>query len=429
MRRRRLLFVSPQFLFPLDAGGKIRTVNILRGLKGGEFEVTLLSPAAAAADGWSDEIARLADKFMAWPDPTRGMSGSSRRWLSVLHALPVTVAADLSRAASTLVQHELSRRFDVVVMDYVHAAIYKPPVCLTPSICLTHNVEAEILRRHAVVDRRPLMRLLWRHQCDKMERFERKALANFEIVVAISDRDAGIFRDDYGLANIRSIPTAVDLDYYQFSAPTRAVPIDPLIVFTGGMDSRANVNGVEWLVEHVWPRIAATLPRARGIIVGRNPPEALVARVRALGYNIRFTGFVDDVRPHMRGADIAVIPLLVGGGTRIKAYEAMAMGIPVVSTTLGVEGLPVRDGEHLIIADEAQAFADGVLGLILNPEQRTTLAASARSLVEENFGAGRVARLFERICLDVATNQTAMLDGESRLGDPPGPVANRQRSG
>jgi glycosyltransferase involved in cell wall biosynthesis len=316
--------------------------------------------------------------------------------------LPVTVAVDLSRAASPLVRRELAGRYDVVVIDYVHAAIFKPAECPTPSVCLTHNVEAEILARHAAAAGHAIMRLLWRSQHRKMRRFERAALTEFDVVVAISERDARLFRDEYGLSRVATIPTGVDLDYFQFSAPAGSVAAEPLVAFTGSMDSRANVNGVEWFIDRVWPRIAAAQPRARCVIVGKNPPESLVVRARSAARNIEFTGFVDDVRPHMRSADVSVIPLLVGGGTRIKAYEAMAMGIPIVSTTLGVEGLPLCHGKHLLVADEAEAFADRVVELIANPALRGAIAESARRLVEENFGAARVAQIFERICLDAA---------------------------
>ena len=408
MSRRRLLFVSPQFLFPLDAGGKIRTANILRGMKGRAFEITLLSPAVAGnSDTWRDELDGVADRFVGWPDPTKGWRGKVQRLSSVLHPLPVTVAVDLSRAASALVRRELAQGYDVVVFDYVHAAIFKPTVCATPSVCLTHNVEAEILARHGSIDSRAYMRLLWQSQHGKMERFERAALAGFDVVVAISERDAQMFRDDYGLGNVRDIPTAVDLDFFPYEAPAAAIAEEPLVSFTGSMNSRANVNGIEWFIDRIWPRIAAAQPRAHCVVVGKNPPDSLVARARDAGHRIEFTGFVDDVRPHMRGADVSVIPLLVGGGTRIKAYEAMAMGIPIVSTTLGIEGLPVRDGEHLCLADEPDAFADRILELIGDPARRGRIAAAARQLVEENFGAARVARIFEDICRDAAGERHA----------------------
>ncbi len=408
MSRRRLLFVSPQFLFPTDAGGKIRTANILRGMKGREFDITLVSPAVAgAAEAWRNEIAKVADHYATWPDPTKGLSGKLRRILSVLHRLPVTVAVDVSRAGCALVGRALADRFDVVVFDYVHSAIFKPARCPTPSVCLTHNVEAEILLRHANVERRAAMRLLWRSQHAKMQRFERKALAGFDVVVAVSERDARMFRDEYGLSNVASIPTGVDLDYFGYAEPSGTVADRPLVVFTGSMDSRANVNGVEWFIDAIWPRVAKAHPGARCVIVGKNPPEMLVLRARAGGHDITFTGFVDDVRPYMRGADVAVIPLLVGGGTRIKAYEAMAMGVPIVSTALGVEGLPVQDGEHLLVSDDAVGFGDRVVELITKPERRLAIAAAARRLVEENFGAAGVAERFEGICLDAIENHAA----------------------
>src|SRR5262249_3412649 len=156
-----------------------RTANILRGMKGGEFEITLLSPARAGAEAWAAEIATVCDRFFAWPDPTEGARGKLQRLSSVAHPLPVTVAGDLSPAAAALVRRELAAGYDAVVFDYVHAAIFKPAACATPTLCLTHNVEAEILKRHAEVEENAAMRMLWRSQHRKMTRFERQALAGF----------------------------------------------------------------------------------------------------------------------------------------------------------------------------------------------------------------------------------------------------------
>ena len=146
----------------------------------------------------------------------------------------------------------------------------------------------------------------------------------------------------------------------------------------------------------MWPALVAVRPAARLLVVGRNPPESLV---RAAPPGVRFTGTVDDIRPHVATAHLAVIPLNVGSGTRIKAFEAMAMGRPVVSTTIGVEGLDVVPGEHLLIADDPAAFIAAILRLLDDSALRISLAANARALIEEKFSWAHVARQFEAVCL------------------------------
>jgi glycosyltransferase involved in cell wall biosynthesis len=171
------------------------------------------------------------------------------------------------------------------------------------------------------------------------------------------------------------------------------------VVFTGAMDWMANIDGIEFLMDAVWPTVSRARPRARCVIVGRSPPQALVerARIRRLGWE--FTDFVDDVRPFVQNAHVYVIPLRVGGGTRIKVYEAMAMGCPVVSTRIGVEGLPVERDRHFLEADSADSMAVAILSLLDNHEHRVRLSRQARKFVEENMSARRTAQVFEQICL------------------------------
>ena len=140
-------------------------------------------------------------------------------------------------------------------------------------------------------------------------------------------------------------------------------------------------------------------PRLRAVIIGRDPPASLAEKVRVRGLDVRLTGFVDDIRPYVAGANVYVIPLFVGSGTRIKAFEAMAMGRPVVSTTLGVEGLDVTDGVDFLRADNADEFAARILGLLTDASMRARIAGAARRLVEERFSWSRVADQFEAICL------------------------------
>lgn len=395
--RPKLAFISPVFLFPADTGGRIRTTNVLRGLKGGAFEVTLVAPADAAQQvRWATQITTLCDRFMPWePAPPRPRW---RRAIDLLGNLPVNVAADRTRQALDAVRVALADGgFDVAVFDFAHAAVLRPKHIDAATVCFTHNVEAEIFERHATQARNVAMRSVWRSQARKMQRFEATMLPQFTAVVAVSERDASAFRQRCGIAAPSVIPTGVDLDYFA-SQPKASDPAAPTLVFTGSMDWAANIDGITYFLQAIWPLVIARVPQARFTVVGRNPPPALVERGRAAG-GVSFTGLVDDVRPFVRSADVFVIPLRVGGGTRIKAYEAIAMGRPVVSTAVGIEGLSLQSDEHFLQRDDAAGFADAVVELLRDPVRAAEMAQRARRFVEARFGHEAVAAVFERACL------------------------------
>jgi polysaccharide biosynthesis protein PslH len=397
--RPRLAFVSPSFLFPNDTGGRIRTTNVLRGLKDGAFEVTLIGPANAQEQlEWSRQLRTVCDSFVAWKPKSH-----RQRWqraLDLLDALPVNVVADRTVSGVQTVRRSLAQgRFDVVVFDFVHAAVLRPDGMDGATVCFTHNVEAEIFARHAEQASNPLMRRIWKSQHAKMRRFEREALRGFTSVVAVSERDGAQLRSQCGLSSVATIPTGVDLDFFGY-AP--GPPVDsrhpPTVVFTGSMDWDANVDGVRHFLAEAWPLIRAERPEAQFIIVGRKPPAALVEQAKALR-GVRCTGFVDDVRLYVQAAHAFVIPLRVGGGTRIKAFEAMAMGCPVVSTSIGIEGLDVAPDRHFLLCDDAPAQARAILTLFRDAALRQELAQRARECVENRFGHRVAAQAFERVCL------------------------------
>jgi polysaccharide biosynthesis protein PslH len=397
--RPRLLFVSPRFLLPVDSGGKIRTTQILRGMKGGAFEIVLASPAPVARTPYAEELATLCDRFVGWPEPARGPLFNLTRLRHVLSKLPIPVATEASRAATTTLGQELAQRPDVALFDFVHAAVWAPPELAAPSVMFTHNVEAEIFARHAQVSADPLRRALWRSQHRKMQRFERETLQRFDTVIAVSTRDADQFRSDYGIGgdnHIATIGTGVDLEFLSHASPAAA----PHVIFSGSMDWLANIDAIEFFLDAVWSKIASAVPEARMTVVGRAPPSHLVERARARAPNWTFTGYVDDIRPHIRSAAVYVIPLRVGGGTRLKVFEAMALGCPVVSTAIGVEGLPLQAGTHYLLADEAEAMAASVVQLLGDAQARGRLSTAARAYVAEHFSFRSIARDFERICLD-----------------------------
>ncbi|CAN7662203.1 glycosyltransferase family 4 protein [Pseudoduganella sp. LjRoot289] len=399
MSKPKLVFISPVFLFPNDAGGKIRSTNILRGLKGGAFHVTLLSACTPEqARRWNKEIGGVCDEFIPWqPAPARPMW---RRAFDLLGELPVNVANDRTRPGMDAVR-QLAQRpdIDLMVFDFVHTAVLRPDRLRSRSTCFTHNVEAEIFARHAKQARGPFKRWLWTSQHAKMERYEGNVLRGFDSVIAVSERDARFFTEAYQVASSHAIPTGVDLDFFSYQEPPAVdAAAPPTVVFTGSMDWAANIDGMQFFLGQVWPKVLAARPEARFVIVGRNPPASLQALARTTS-NVEFTGFVDDVRTYVHAAHAFVIPLLVGGGTRIKAFEAMAMGCPVVSTAIGIEGLDAERDVHYLERDDPASMADAVLELLADKALRDGLAQRARKLVEERFGHEKAARVFEEICL------------------------------
>jgi glycosyltransferase involved in cell wall biosynthesis len=393
--RDTLLFVSPRFLFPVDSGGKIRTTQTLRGLKGGRFNIRLVSPATQElVRTHTQDLQTVCDEFAWWPREAPGSWSGITRMRYLASSIPVPIATDYSAAAASLVARELQREPAAVVFDFVHAVVLAPRLISAPSVLFTHNVEAEIFERHWQMATNALTRLVWKNQHVKMRRFEAQALRRFDVVVAVSGRDSRKFVSDYAVPESFVIPTGVDLDFFGHADPQRAREI----VFCGSMDWLANQEGVQHFMDEIWPLIVAQVPDATMKVVGRTPPASLREAAERRGYAWTFTGFVDDVRSHVRGAAVSVIPLRIGGGTRLKVFESMAMGPAVVSTTIGVEGLPVESGRHCLIADDAAAFADATVSLLRDDERRNQISREARAYVEANFGFGVAAQAFERAC-------------------------------
>jgi glycosyltransferase involved in cell wall biosynthesis len=235
-----------------------------------------------------------------------------------------------------------------------------------------------------------------------MGRFEQQSLSRYDTVIAVSERDRAALSQRYRLDAVEAIDTGVDLEFFAMNPPH--AEIDPgtdggMLIFTATMSWPANVEGIHFLLDQVFPLLVRARPNISAVIVGRKPPPALAEKIRERGLNVTLTGFVADIRPYVAKSNVYVIPLFVGSGTRIKAFEAMAMGRAVVSTTLGVEGLDITNGEHFLRADDAAEFSRSILALLDDASLRSRIALAARRLMEARFSWSHVARQFEDICL------------------------------
>jgi glycosyltransferase involved in cell wall biosynthesis len=321
----------------------------------------------------------------------------------LLDPAPYAVVAYRSRAYRERLDHLLdTRHFDRVVCDFLVPAINLRIPLPCPSLLFTHNVEAEIWRRHTETATNPVRRVLYAQQWRRMQRFEQRTMARFDRVLTVSDVDRLTFHRLYaGASRVPTtvVPTGVDTTYFQ---PPGTVARRPAhLVFVGSMDWLPNEDGVLAFCRETLPVIRAAVPEVTLSIVGRDPTAA-VQRL-ADGERIVVTGRVDDVRPALHEAAVSVVPLRIGGGTRLKIYESMAAGTPVVSTTIGAEGLPGEHGRHLLIADHPSAFAAAVIALLRDPLRRDAMATAARRFVVDHFDWSAVAGHLERAIVETTT--------------------------
>lgn len=381
----RVVFLSKRFLHPLDTGGKIRTARLLEQLRE-RWRITLIGHYDAEYDAAGRSyVESLGERFVAVPKPRPTPGSVTRRLSRLVDPRPLAAIYDTDAALRAAIAVEVAAGADLFVCDFVQSSGNVPWPLPCASLLFTHNVEARILRRQAEVERGP-RRLFWALQHRRMRAFEGAECARYDRVVAVSDSDREEFERAYGLAGrVRTIPTGVD-----FVDLPPCEPEADLVAFCGSMDYVPNRDGIEWFASEVLPRLRERRPAARLLVVGRRPPEAFVARHPG----IEFTGWVEEVRPHLRRASAVIVPLRVGGGTRIKIYEAMALRLPVVSTGIGAEGLPLSPGEHYHRADEAAPFADAVARTLADRAEATAMAERAREYVVSRFGWPHVADVF-----------------------------------
>jgi len=394
--RPRVLFLSRRFLFPLDTGGKIRTAKILEHLKD-RWRITLAGTYRPGADDPA-EMEALGERYLGVPEAPERAAGPLARWGRRLRRAaspyPLAVLYETSRPLAALVARELATGgYDLLVCDFLQASLNVPWPCPVPSVLFTHNVESRICRRHAELASGPSEKLLWAWQHRLLVRYEGTMTRRFDRVVAVSDSDRREFEEAFGLTSVATIPTGVDTDALR---PSGQEPEPDHVVFCGSMDWLPNQDAVRWFVEAVLPHVRTERPDARLTVVGRNPPAAFAAEMSARG-PVAFTGWVTDVKPWIERASCVVVPLRIGGGTRIKIYEALALEAPVVSTTVGAEGLPLEPGRHFHCADEPRPFAEKVVECLSDPVGGRALGRQGREYIRQHFGWERVAASFAAI--------------------------------
>jgi sugar transferase (PEP-CTERM/EpsH1 system associated) len=391
----KILWLKTELLHPVDKGGKIRSYHLLKQLKVDHHITYLTLDDGAAPEDAADSATEYCHDLIRIPHITRAKFSAgfyAELALNMTSSLPYAIrkyqSAEMTRAVSEATSNAT---FDVVICDFLAPAINLPLDLKTPVVLFQHNVEAEIWRRHYEVQQNAARKLYLYWQWRKMQRFEREACRRVDSVIAVSETDARMIERDYGVAKVHDIPTGVDVDFFRPVNGGNARPNS--LVFTGSMDWLPNEDAINYFTQQILPLIKESIPDVSFTVVGRNPSSRL-SELSEREPSIKVTGRVDDVRPYLDAAAAYIVPLRIGGGTRLKIYEALAMEKPTISTTIGAEGLHINDGEDLLLADTPADFADAVIRVLREPALARQLGVKGAQTVRERYGWNKVATEF-----------------------------------
>jgi sugar transferase (PEP-CTERM/EpsH1 system associated) len=395
----KILWVKAGGLVPPDTGGKIRSYNILRELAR-QHSVSFFSFYAAHENDAHGNLKNIFERVACVPldlPPAKSFGELLDYGLHLFSREPYNIAKYCRPQVRNQLQAFLREdNYDVILCDFLVAAGAVPWDWPSPKVLFTHNVEAVIWKRHYQVARNPLWKAISWREWRTMQAAERKCLRQADHVLAVSESDRDFFTQYIDSAKLSVIPTGADTEYFK---PGGEEAPDSL-VFTGSMDWLPNQDAIFYFVKEILPLIRRQVPQISLCVVGRKPSSRL-QDLAASEPNMQLTGWVDDVRPFLARSAVCIVPLRIGGGTRLKIFEAMSMAKAVVSTSIGAEGLPVRPGEHLLLADDPAKFSESTVALLRDPARRRQMGLSARKLVEENYSWVRVTKKFADVLSEV----------------------------
>ncbi len=360
--------------YPPQSGVRSRTFHLLEEAAR-HHEVTIASYGTAADEASIREYFRDRSCRSAYVDC------GAPKWINLLKRIKMLLLRKslLQISASRRMQNALDEiyrqhEFDLIFLSSPALLDYRKPAAI-PCVIDAHNVEYDLFYRSYQSAKNILSRAYFYDQYRLMKRDEIELCSRPDIILTTSERDKALFERDLPDKFIRVIPNGVDLNYF---VPQETQELPHTMVFTGMMNYLPNNRGILYFLDNVLPLILKKIPDAKIFIVGAAPSKTLMERAND---HIIVTGQVEDVRPYIAKAQVYVIPLQVGGGTRLKALEASAMKKPIVSTSLGCEGIDLRDGESALFADTPEAFSEAVLRLFDDSEYRSRLAERAYSVV------------------------------------------------
>jgi len=398
----RVLFLTQVLPYPLDAGPKVRAYYVLRHLSRAH-EVTLVS--FVRADDSPEAVAhlqRFCHAVHTVPMRRSRLRDARALLVSAFTGQPAVIVRDEIGAMHALLRRLVAESdFDVIHADQTSMAQYalyaaKVSACASqrPALVLdAHNALYRVPERLAAAESNSLKCWLLRREARALRRYEAETYRRFDQVVFVSEEDRALFQ----IPGSRFIPICVDPDDRPL---VQRVPLPRTILHLGTMFWPPNIEGVLWFAREVFPQVRAEVPEARFVIVGKNPPLA-VRELADTMPGIEVTGYVPDPTQYLAQTAAFVVPLHAAGGMRVKIVDAWCWGLPIVSTSLGAEGIAVRNEENLLLADTPQAFAQAVVRLLREPELGQRLRENGRRWADEHYNWRRVYGQWDKVYSDL----------------------------
>lgn len=383
----RILFVASSVPVPPTNGQAIRTLSMLRALACRGHDVTFVSFTATLSSDRPEPLSSYCSAIDLMEVQCGNLSQQSD-YFGRLRSLLRFQSYSVERFRSSVMRAKIDEHlreapFDLIFSDNLYVTSNIPETSV-PILLNCHNVEYLILQRYADMERNPLKRLYAMQESARLRAAEKQACERARAAIACSEIDLGILKTLCPSLRVFVVPNVVDTDSLLPEKNGTQDPNEPVLLYQGGMDWYPNRDAVAYFAHSILPLIRMEIPSARFLVAGRNPPPRFVEELGNAGA-VEFTGTFADIRPYFKEAGVVVVPLRVGGGTRIKILEAAAAGKPIVSTTLGAEGLDLHNGEEIILADEPAEFAQAVITLLKNPSLQRELTESARRTVVERY--------------------------------------------
>lgn len=398
--KKKVLVISERVPFPSDNGGKLRTANVLKHLCD-NYEVDYVTYSQdPVSDDQLSILKQLCNRVYIFPEGRPSKWKHLKAFLKGESGITCGIySKNMQKKIDELIQqvdyHMLwvERLF---CLPYLKKQIKKsgnnPPVILN-----MHDVDSEAVKYFSEVDIRKIKRLYFKNEYKRVLKLEEYAIKNVHRIIACSPRDAIVYKELFPFNQDKWLEANNGVDLKIANSLPRIKRDKSTVLFIGGLDNPCNREGILWFLNEIWDEVLNIVPEAQLLIAGSGKSASIIKESANKKSNVKFLGYVEDINPLYQQSTCTVVPLRSGSGTRLKIVEAFSFGMPVVSTSIGAEGLPVENNKDLIIADDSKAFARGIASIIQKPELGKTMANNAYTIAKQYDWDAIMSNLLEEV--------------------------------